>query len=328
MRRREFIALFGGASIAWPLGAYAQRGERMRRIGVLMGIANDSEGKSRIAAFQQALRELGWTEGDNVQLYYRWAAGDPDRIRTFAAELVALMPDVILVTSTDATETLAHETQSIPIVFAQSADVVSAGLTASLGRPGGNITGFSAVEYTLGGKWVEMLKRIAPGVVNMLFLNSLGDPTALGYVQAAERAARSTGVKLTTKRVRNGAEIEEAIDTFAREPNGGLIVEPSAVSTVHRERIVALASRHRLPAVYPYRFYCASGGLMSYGIDNIDLYRRAASYVDRILRGAKPADLPIQQPTKFELVINLKTAMGLSLEVPPQLQQLADEVIE
>ena len=327
MRRREFTTLLGSAAAAWPLAAFAQRGEPLRRIGVLMGIANDREGQTRIAALRQTLEGLGWMEGGNVHLDYRWAAGDPERTRTFAKELVALMPDVILVNSTAALVTLAHETQTIPIV-AQAADPVAAGLAAGLGRPGSNITGFTTFEITVGGKWLQLLKQIAPDVVSALFIHSKGDTVLLGYAQAAESVAQPMGVKLTTIGIGNAAEIEEAIDSFAQEPRGGLVVEPSTINAVNRELIIALADKHHLPAVYPYRYYCTSGGLMAYGIDQIDQYRRAASYVDRILRGTKPADLPIQQPTKFELVINLKTAKALGLDVPLQLQQLADEIIE
>ena len=292
-----------------------------------MGIANDKEGQTRIAALKQTLQGLGWTEGGNVHLDYRWAAGDPERTRFFAKELVALMPDVILVNSTAALVTLAHETQTIPIV-AQAADPVAAGLAAGLGRPGSNVTGFSNFELTIGGKWLQLLKQIAPKLESVLFLHSKGDTVLLGYAQAAESVAQPMGLRLTTIGVANAAEIEEAFDSFAREPRGGVVVEPSVVNAVNRELIVALADKNHLPAVYPYRYYCASGGLMSYGIDQIDQYRRAASYIDRILRGTKPADLPIQQPTKFELVINLRTAKALSLDVPPQMQQLADEIIE
>ena len=329
MRRREFITLLGGAGAAWPLAAHAQR-ERMRHIGVLMPLAeNDPESQARITAFREGLAKLGWTEGRNVQIEYRWIAGDPDRARTYAAELVKLKPDVIFAATASSLMPLQRETRSVPIVFAQVADPVAAGFIANLARPGGNITGFTQFEYAIGAKWLELLKQIAPQVTRVLIIYDPANPSeATAYLPVIEAAARSFGMQVSISVVRDAAEIERAIEEFTRAPNGGLIPVPTLSMAVHRDLIISMANRHRLPNVYAYRYYPTAGGLASYGVDNIDLYRRAASYVDRILKGEKPGDLPVQLPTKFELVINLKTAKALGLDPPISLLARTDEVIE
>jgi putative tryptophan/tyrosine transport system substrate-binding protein len=329
MRRREFITFLGGAASAWPLAARAQQGERMRRVGVLMNLAEgDSEGQARVAAFREALRKLGWTEGREVQIDYRWFAGDPDRARAYAAELVKLKPDVIFAAASSSLAPLQRETRSVPIVFAQVADPVAAGFVASMARPGGNITGFAQFEYAIGAKWLELLKQIAPQVTRVAIIYDPANPEAKEYLPVIEAAAQSFGVQVFISAVRDAAEIERAIEEFTREPNGGLIPLPTPLMAVHRDLIISLARRHRLPNVFALRYYPMSGGLASYGIDNIELYRRAASYVDRILKGEKPGDLPIQQGTKFELVINLRTAKELGLDPPISLLARTDEVIE
>jgi len=326
MNRRTFITLLGSAAAAWPLAARAQQ-ERMRRIGALMNLAaDDPEAASRVAAFAQGLGELGWTIGRNVRMDAKWAAGNADNFRKYAAELVALAPDGILATSTPAVAALQQATHTVPIVFVLVIDPVGGGLVANLARPGGNTTGFTVFEYGMSGKWVELLKEIAPGVRRVAVLRDL----AIGIAQLAaiQAVAPSFGVELSVIGVRDADEIESAVAAFARSPNGGLIVTTSTSALIHRELISTLAARHRLPAVYPFRYYVTAGGLISYGPDSIDPYRRAASYVDRILKGEKPADLPVQNPTKYELVINLKTAKALGLDVPPTLLARADEVIE
>jgi putative ABC transport system substrate-binding protein len=338
LRRREFITLLG-AGLMWPLAARAalaseasgQRGDskvRMRYIGVLMGIANNQEGQRRIAAFRQALQELGWTEGREVGFEYRWGAGDVDSIRAQAAQLIALQPDLILANSTIVAKVLKQETPAIPTVFVQVADPVRDGIVASLARPGGNITGFTSFEYTMGGKWLETLKEIAPAVARVALLHYPQDSNWPGFSSAIERVAPSFGVQLVSAGVSGAGEIESAIGAFAKSANGGLIVLPTPVTNLHRKLIFAMAARHRLPAVYPFRFFAADGGLVSYGFDSIDPFRRAASYANRILKGEKPGDLPVQAPVKYELVINLKTAKALDLDVPPSLLAVADEVIE
>jgi putative ABC transport system substrate-binding protein len=329
MQRREFITLIGGASVAWPFSARAQQPERMRRIGMLIGLAEDDpESHARLAAFRQSLRELGWTEGHNVRFDYRWAAADPARIRAYTSELVGMTPDVIMANSDLVLAALHLETSSVPIVFVQVGNPVGIGLVGSLARPGGNITGFASNEAGLAGKWLELLKEISPSLRRVVVIHNQAEPQSALYLSTVEAAAPKFAVQLILASVNNAAEIEYALDEFAREPNGGLIVLPSLITAVHRELIVAAAARHRLPAVYPFRYFIAAGGLLSYGVDPIDLYRRAGGYVDRILRGAKPADLPVQQPTKFEFVINLKIAKALGLTVPLTLQASADEVIE
>ena len=330
MNRRAFITLLGGAAATWPLAARAQQ-ERMRHIGVLMPLAeNDPESQARITAFREGLAKLGWTEGRNVQIEYRWIAGDPDRARTYAAELVKLKPDVIFAATASSLMPLQRETRSVPIVFAQVADPVAAGFIANLARPGGNITGFTQFEYAIGAKWLELLKQIAPQVTRVLIIydDPANSSEATAYLPVIEAVAPSFGVQLAIATVRDTTGIERAIEEFAREPNGGLIPLPGPLMAVHRDLIISMANRHRLPNVYSYRYYPTAGGLASYGVDNIDLYRRAASYVDRILKGEKPGDLPVQQPTKFELFINLKTAKGLGITVPLALSGRADEVIE
>jgi putative tryptophan/tyrosine transport system substrate-binding protein len=328
MKRREFITLLGGAA-AWPFAARAQQRERMRRIGVLTTLAaDDAEAMARLAAFLQALQQLGWTDNRNVHIDYRWGAGEPERIRRNAAEMAALAPDVILANGTAGVGPLLQATRTVPIVFVQVSDPVGAGYVASLARPGGNATGFTLFEYGMGGKWLELLKQIAPSVTRAVVLRDPTQPTGIAQLAAMHSVAPSLGVEVSPVGLRDPDEIERGVAAFARGANGGLIVTAGALSLVHRDPIIALAARHRLPAVYPYRIFIASGGLMSYGTDSTDSYRRAAGYVDRILKGEKAADLPVQQPTKFDLVLNLKTAKALGLEISPTLLARADEVIE
>jgi putative tryptophan/tyrosine transport system substrate-binding protein len=330
IRRREFIALLVGAT-AWPHKARAEQRERMRRIGVLMSLAaDDPESSSRLTTFVQTLQQLGWTDGRNVRIEIRWGAANPDLFRRHAMELVALAPDVILAGAGSTVPALMVATQSIPIVFAQTNDPVGGGFVSSLGRPGGNATGFMLFEYGLGAKWLELLKQIAPQVRRVGVLRDVIYSSASGIplFAAIQTAAPSFGVELTAISVRDATEIEHGINDFARGPNDGLIVTNSPLTTTHRNFIVQLVAKHRLPAVYPYRYHVAAGGLMSYGPNPIDQYRGAAGYVDRILKGEKPADLPVQAPTKYELVINLKTAKALGIEIPPLVRARADEVIE
>ncbi|MEA2889227.1 MAG: hypothetical protein QOJ84_121 [Bradyrhizobium sp.] len=326
MRRREFIGLVGGAA-AWPLAARAQQ-ERIRRVGALDLLAeSDPVGRAQIAAFRKRIEELGWTEGRTIRIDERWAGGDLERARTYAKELISLSPDVILARSS-VMAPLRQETRTIPIVFVGGADPVAEGFVASLARPGGNITGFSNNSPTMAAKRLQLLKEIAPGVARVAYIY---DPTQSGTTQflaELEASVSSIGVQLLATAVHDAAQIERALDALAREPNGGLFVYAGGATNAHRELIVAFASRHRIPAVYGYRYFVTIGGLVSYGVDAADQYRRAASYVDRILKGEKPSDLPTQQPVKFELAINLKTAKTLGLDVPLHLQQLADEVIE
>ncbi len=329
MRRREFITLVGGAAAAWPLAARAQQSERMRRIGVLLpATADDAEFQARVGAFLQGLQQSGWSIGRNVRIDTRWATANAAEIRRHAAELVALAPDVILASGTSTVGPLLQATRTVPIVFPNMGDPVGGGFVDSLARPGGNATGFMSYEYTLSGKWLELLKEIAPGVTRAAVIRdaavSIG-PAQFGVIQAV---APSLRVEVNPINMRDAGEIERAIAAFAGSPNGGLIVTASALAIAHRDLIVTLAARHKLPAVYPYRFFVTNGGLISYGPDFIDQFRRAAGYVDRILRGEKPADLPVQTPTKYELVINLKTAKALGLDVPQSLLARADEVIE
>ena len=329
MKRRVFITLIGGAAAAWPHAARAQQVERMPRIGVLLNLAeNDPEGKARLGAFLQGLQQLGWTIGRNVQIEYRWGAGDPDRTRGYAAELAALAPDVILATGSAALGQLLQATRTVPIVFTQTLDPVGGGFVDSLARPGGNATGFLTFEYSLSGKWLELLKQIIPGMTRAAVLRDAAIAAGTGQFGAIQSVAPSFGVELSPVNVRDAGEIERAVTAFARSSNGGLIVVAGGLVIVHRELIIALAARHRLPAVYFNRIYVTGGGLISYGPENFDQYRRAAGYVDRILKGEKPADLPVQAPTKYELLINLKTAKALGLTVPPTLLARADEVIE
>ena len=327
MERREFITLLGGAAAAWPLAARAQQGERARRIGVLMNLAaDDAEGQARIAAFQQGLQQLGWTDGRNVRIDYRWAAGDAGRFHRYAEELLALAPDVILASATPSVQALQQATRTVPIVFANVGDPVGLGVVASLARPGGNITGFTPWEFGFGAKWLELLKEIAPRVTRVAVLRDLTIGPA--FLSAIQTVTPSFNVELSVVGVRDASEIERSVTAFARSSNGGLIVTASTSALVHRNSITMLAARHGLPAVYAFRYMVTAGGLISYGPDPIDQYRQAASYVDRILKGEKPADLPVHAPTKYELVINLKTAKALGLEVPQTLLARADEVIE
>jgi ABC-type uncharacterized transport system substrate-binding protein len=328
MRRREFIRLVGGVA-GWPLVARAQQGERVRRIGVLMNVAaDDPEAQARNVAFLQGLHELGWTEGRNVRIDYRWAAGDADRLRRYAAELVALAPDVVLASGTSTVGPLQRASGTVPIVFAGVADPVGAGLVNSMARPGSNATGFISFEYVLSGKWLELLKQIAPGVTRVAVLRDPEISGGTGQFGAIQSVAPSFGVELSPINVRDAGEIERAIAAFARSSNGGLILTASGLAMVHRDLIIALAARHKLPTIYYYRIFVSAGGLVSYGPDPHNQYRLAASYVDRILKGEKPADLPVQAPTKLELAINLTTAKALGLTVPPTLLARADEVIE
>jgi putative ABC transport system substrate-binding protein len=329
VKRREFIALLSGAAVAWPLAARAQQGESMRRIGVLMSTSvDDPEGQARLAAFQQGLQQFGWTIGRNVRIDSRWPAGDSERFRRYAAELVALSPDVILATGSAAAGPLLQATRTVPVVFVIVPDPVGAGFVNSLSRPGGNTTGFIQFEYGISGKWLELLKQIAPGVTRAAILRDPAISAGIGQFGAIQAVAPSLGVEVSPVNVRDADEIERAIAEFARSANAGLIITGSALAVVHRHLIITLAAKHRLPAVYFQRTLVADGGLISYGADVLDQYRRAVGYVDRILKGEKPADLPVQMPTKYELVINLKTAKALGLEIPSSVLARADEVIE
>ena len=329
MKRREFMGLLGGVVAAWPLAARAQQGERMRRVGALMPqTADDPEGQARIAAFLRELQQLGWTDGRNVRIDARWSATDAELIRKSAMELVALAPDVILASTTAAVGPLVQATRTVPIVFAVVADPVGAGIVDSLARPGGNATGFSTFEYGVGPKWLELLKEIRPGVTRAAVLRDPAVSAGLGLFGAIQGAAPSFGMEVIPVNVRDAAEIEHAIAAFSQSANGGLIVTGSPLILAHRDLIIALAARHKLPAIYIERFFVTAGGLISYGPNFLDQYRRAAGYVDRILKGEKPADLPVQAPTKYELAINLKTAKALGLEMPQSVLARADEVIE
>jgi putative ABC transport system substrate-binding protein len=329
MKRREFITLLGGAAVTWPLAARAQQPDGMRRIGVLMSLASDDPaGKTRLTAFLQGLEQLGWIDGRNVRIDTRWAAGDAERIRKYAAELVALAPDVILATGSSTPGPLQQASRAVPIVFVVVPDPVGAGFVDSLAQPGGNATGFTAFEYGISGKWVELLKQIAPGVTRAAVLRDPATAAGAGQFGAIQAVAPSLGVEVSPVNMRDAGEIERAVAAFARSTNGGLILTASALANDHRTLIITLAARHKLPAVYYERSFVAAGGLVSYGADYIDQFRRAAGYVDRILKGEKPADLPVQAPTKYDLAINLKTAKTLGLTVPDTLLARADEVIE
>jgi putative tryptophan/tyrosine transport system substrate-binding protein len=328
LRRRDFITLLGGAVAGWPLPLCAEHPERVRRVGILINLAaDDPESQARRAAFQQRLAQLGWTDGRNVRIIARWGAGDAARIRRDAEELVASSPDVILATTSPGVAALQRATRTVPIVFASVVDPVGSGFVDSLERPGGNTTGFMLFEYGLSGKWPELLKQIAPSVTRAAILRDVTLMTGVGQSAVIQAAAPSLGLELMPVGVRDADEIERGITAFARGSNGGLIVTGSPLTAVRRDLIVRLAAQHQLPAVYPFRYFVTSGGLISYGPDSIDPYLRAAGYVDRILKGEKPADLPVQAPAKYELVINLKTARSLDLEISPSFLAHA-EVIE
>ena len=328
MRRRDFIVQLGSVGASWPLVARAQQRDGVRRIGVLMSAPDDPEGQARFAAFRQGLQKLGWSEGINLQLDIRWTAGNADLERRYAAELVALTPDVILATASPTVAALQAATRTVPVVFANAVDPVGAGFVDSLPRPGGNATGFVLFEYGISAKWLELLKEIAPHVRRVAVLRDPAIAAGTGQFGAIQSVAPSFGVELTPVNVRDPGEIERVVSAFARSLNGGLIVTASPLATLHRNLIVTLAARHKLCAVYNLRQFVTAGGLISYGPDIVDLYPRAAGYVDRILRGEKPADLPVQAPTKYELIINRKAARELGLTIPAALLSRADEVIE
>jgi putative tryptophan/tyrosine transport system substrate-binding protein len=328
LRRREFIILAGGA-LAWPLAARAQQRERMRRIGMLLPfVEDDPEAQLRVNALRQTLRELGWAEGQNFSIDYRWTGNNPGHMRSYAKELVGLTPDVIVVNSTLVLAALKNETKTVPIVFVQVPDPVEAGFVESLARPGGNITGFTNFEYAMAGKWLDLLKDIVPHLAQAMVIQNPGDWASSAYARQIATLAPSIGVQLSTPDVHDATELEHALGTLAHNSNAGLIVLPGIFTLANREPIVGLAAQYRLPAVYPYKYFITAGGLISYGVDTVDLYRRAAGYVDRILKGAVVGNLPVQAPVKFELVINRKTTKQLGVELPLHLQQLADQVIE
>lgn len=329
MRRRKFVGLLSGAATVWPHAVHAQQPERLRRIGVLMTTAaGDAEGRARMAAFLQGLQHLGWTDGRNLRIDTRWGAGNADDFRKYSAELVALAPDVILAPGSVTVEAFLKATRTVPIVFVHVADPVGAGFIDSMSRPGGNATGFIVFEYGIGAKWLELLKQIAPGVKRAAVIRDPAIAAGIGQWGAILAVAPSFGVEASPVNVRDAGEIERAIAAFARSANAGMIVTGSALALLHRKLIITLAARHRLPAVYFERYFVADGGLISYGPDIVDQYRRAAGYVDRILKGENPAGLPVQAPTKFELVVNLKTAKALGLSVPDAVLVAANEVIE
>jgi len=328
MKRREFIWLLGGAAAAWPFAARTQQRERIRRIGVLMNsAADDPDGQARLTGFLQGLQKFGWTAGHNVRIDYRWAKYDDDR-RRYAAELVALTPDVIMASASASVAFLQQASRTVPIVFAAVTDPIGQGFVTTLGRPGGSTTGFALYEYGMGTKWLELLKEIAPGITRVAVLRDPTVPFASGELGAIQAAAPSLRVEVSALAIREGSDIEPGITGFARGSSGGLIVLGSTMTYAHRDLIIRLAAEHRLPAVYAARNYITEGGLVSYGPDRVDLYRSAAAYVDRILKGEKPADLPVQLPTKYELVINVKAAKALGLDVPSTLLARADEVVE
>jgi len=328
MRRRQFITLLGVAA-AWPLTARAQQGERMRRIGVLMSIADDREGQERVAVFREELQKLGWTEDRNVRIDYRWTGGDPEHMRTYAAEIVQAIPDVILANGSPIVAALRQETRTIPVVFAAVIDPLGQGFVANLARPGSNITGFTNMEFTVLGKMLELLKEMAPNVIRAAAMfNPMTGSYVPNYLLLSEASSASLGIDLAAIPVRDVAEIEATVGNLGRQSGSGLILPPEPFTITHHKLIIAMADQHHVPAIYAYRSFVGEGGLMSYGPDPYDIFRRAASYVDRILRGETPSELPVQQPTKFEFVINLKTAKKLGLTVPDRLLALADEVIE
>jgi putative tryptophan/tyrosine transport system substrate-binding protein len=328
MKRREFITLIGGAA-AWPLAGQAQQGERVRRIGVLMSdVETDPDGQARFMAFVRSLRGLGWVDGRNIRIDHRWSGGDANRARTLATELLGTGPEVILSSSTIALSALQPATSTIPIVFVAVTDPVAGGFVASLAHPGANITGFTPFEYDMGGKWLEVLKETAPGLTRVVLLGDPDNHNFVGFLRSFQAAAKALSVEPIPGPVRDAADVRRAIDAFAREGNGGLIVTAATFSIIHYELIIALAARHKLPALYWNRKHVSAGGLISYGPDLIEQYMLAAHYVDRILKGEKPAGLPVQNPSKYQLVVNLRTARALGLEIPPTLLARADEVIE
>jgi putative tryptophan/tyrosine transport system substrate-binding protein len=331
MRRREFLGLVGSAATVWPLSAHAQQIDRVRKVAVLMNLAaEDLEVKARLQAFLQSLRKTGWIEGENLRTEVRWASGNAERFHQYARELVGSAPDVILASASPSVAALQQVTRSVPIVFANVIDPVGAGFVTSLARPGGNATGFTSFEYSISGKWLELLKELAPNLTRVAVLREPSIPASIGQFAAIQTmaSASSTGVELSVIDPGDPSGIERALAAFAHEPNGGVIVTPSPSTGAYRESIISLTNRYRLPAVYAFRYFTADGGLASYGPDTIDVYGRAAAYVDRILKGEKPADLPVQAPTKYELVINLRTAKAIGLNLPPALLTRADEVIE
>jgi putative ABC transport system substrate-binding protein len=330
MRRREFITVLGGATVSWPVAARAQQSEQMRRIGMLISLReDDAEGRALLGSFRQGLSELGWTEGHNIHIDYRWVGGDAARAKANAAELVSQKPDVIVANSTLSLSAVRNETSGIPIVFVTVGDPIGQGFVSSFAHPGGNITGFTSFEFATGAKWLELIKEIAPelGRIGFIF-NPEAGPYAEKFVQSIEPLAHSLGVRLTVTPTRDAGEIDRALVAVSGEPKGGLIVSPDSFTSANRSLIISLAARYRLPATYAFRFFAVDGGLLSYGHDVHEPWRRAPTYVDKILKGASPADLPIEQPTKYELVINLKTAKTLGLTIPPQLLDRADELIE
>jgi putative ABC transport system substrate-binding protein len=329
MRRREFIAALGGAAASWPLAARGQQSDRMRRIGVLMYWAsNNREGQAGIAAFKKALQEAGWTEGVNIRFDVRWSEESAENRRKLAAELVALAPDVVLAHATPSAQALQSITHTVPIVFVTVSDPVGAGIVESLARPGGNVTGFMNFEYSMSGKWLELLRQIVPSIARVAVLRDAINPAAVGQFSAIQAAAQPLAIELKSVNVSDAGEIERALVDFARSPNGGLIVTPAGGQSLHREVILGLATKLKLPAVYTDAEVVAAGGLIAYGPDRADQFRRAADYVDRILKGEKPSNLPVQAPTKYELTVNAKTAKALGLTIPPSLLTIADEVIE
>jgi putative tryptophan/tyrosine transport system substrate-binding protein len=329
LQRREFITLIGGAAAAWPLAARGQQAERTRRIGVLLNVAeNDSQAPLRVAALLRGLQEVGWTVGRNLQIDYRWAAGDAELFRRYAADLVALTPDLILAAGSPAVAALQLATSTVPIVFVSVIDPIGGGFVASLAQPGANITGFEMFEYGIGGKWLDLLKQISPRTTQVAVIRDLAISAGSGQLGAIQAVAPLLSLEVRPIDARDESEIERGITAFARSSNGALIVTAATLTTVHRGLIIALAARYKLPALYPIRFFVSEGGLISYGPDLVDPYRQAAAYVDRILKGEKPADLPVQAPTKYELVINMKTAKALGIDVPAQLLARADAVIE
>jgi len=329
MKRREFITLLGGAAAACPFAAHAQQANPVRRVGMFLYFKEeDLVLNAYVAAFQKQLLALGWSVGNNFQIDYRWTGGNPDLVRKYAAELVALKPDVILAAGGSHVGPLQQATRTVPIVFVEVADAVGGGFVQSLSRPGGNATGFTNYEYDISGKWLELLKQITPGMTRAAFLRDATNPSGAGQFGVIQALARSLGVDVIPVNSRDAGEVERGINEFASKPNGGLIIAPNSFALVHRELIITLAERYKLPTIYPFRYFVSGGGLISYGPDTVDQYRRAAGYVDRILKGEKPADLPVEQSTKVVLAINLKTAHALGLEVSPSLLARADEVIE